>query len=313
MLRWRGLEAVPAGWSRSVVTIGVFDGVHRGHRVIINRAMELARASGHPSVVVPFDPHPSEVVRPGSHPALLTSVRAKADLLEQMGVDAMLVLPFTAELSREGPHEFVHRVLVEGLRASAVVVGESFRFGHKAQGDVAVLAQLGARFGFAAEGVELVRSGDTVYSSTMIRTLVAAGDVVTAALALTREHTVEGVIVRGDQRGRELGYPTANLAPIPHAAVPADGVYAGRILLDGPGDRRRLDAAISIGTNPTFEGRERRVEAYALDPPGDLYGAAVRFAFTTRLRPTLAFSSAEALVERMAVDVAEARAALTGT
>lgn len=309
MQRWRGLDAAPAGWGRSVVTIGVFDGVHRGHRVIIGRAVERARQLGAPSVVVTFDPHPSEVVRPGTHPALLTTTRYKADLLESVGVDVVQVVPFTQELSQWGPERFVHEVLVEGLQAESVVVGENFRFGHRAAGDVVLLAALGSRFGFATEGVPLVRGGagdgGPVYSSTMIRTLVAAGDVATAAVALCREHRVEGTVVRGDQRGRELGYPTANLLPVPHAAVPADGIYAGRLV--GPGGTH--PAAISIGTNPTFAGRERRVEAYVLDFEGDLYGASVGLDFTARLRATERYDDVAALLAQMERDVAATRRA----
>ena len=291
-----------------MVTIGVFDGVHQGHRQIIGRAVERAEAAGQPSVVVTFDPHPSEVVRPGSHPAQLTTTRHKADLLEQIGVSVMQVIPFTLALSRWPPEQFVHEVLVSGLQASRVVVGENFRFGHQAAGDLTLLTQLGRRFGFQTEGVPLLRRPDggesADWSSTLVRTLVAAGDVAAAAVALTREHRVEGLVVRGDQRGRELGYPTANVQPVPHAAVPADGVYAGRLVRSSG---ERLPAAISIGTNPTFEGRERTVEAFVLDWGGDLYGESVALDFTERLRPTLQFSSADELVAQMARDVEDAR------
>ena len=308
MQRWRGLVARPPGWGRSVVTIGVFDGVHLGHRQIVGQAVAAAAAAGQPSVVLTFDPHPSEVVRPGTHPALLTTTRFKAELLEDIGVDVVQVVPFTRELSRWTPEQFVHDLLVEGLQASAVVVGDNFRFGHKAAGDVALLAELGRRFGFSTRGVPLLRSADgaPAYSSTLVRTLVAAGDVVGATQALTREHRVEGLVVRGDRRGRELGYPTANLAPVPHAAVPADGVYAGRLVR---ADGTRLAAAISIGTNPTFDGQERRVEAFVLDWSGDLYGEAVSLDFTIRLRPTLAFDSVDELVLQMGVDVERTRLA----
>lgn len=308
MQRWRGLVARPPGWGRSVVTIGVFDGVHLGHRQIVGQAVAAAAAAGQPSVVLTFDPHPSEVVRPGTHPALLTTTRFKAELLEDIGVDVVQVVPFTRELSRWTPEQFVHDLLVEGLQASVVVVGDNFRFGHKAAGDVALLAELGRRFGFSTRGVPLLRSADgaPAYSSTLVRTLVAAGDVVGATQALTREHRVEGLVVRGDRRGRELGYPTANLAPVPHAAVPADGVYAGRLVR---ADGTRLPAAISIGTNPTFDGQERRVEAFVLDWSGDLYGEAVGLDFTLRLRPTLAFDSVDELVLQMGADVERTRLA----
>jgi riboflavin kinase/FMN adenylyltransferase len=305
--RWRGLDAAPAGWGRSVVTIGTFDGVHLGHRLIISHAVERARAAGLPSVLMTFDPHPSEVVRPGSHPALLTTTRYKAELIEPLGIDVVLVVPFTSELSKWSPERFGHEMLVEKLQASSVVVGDNFTFGHKAAGDVTLLHDLGRRFGFTVEGVPLLGDGDSVWSSTAIRTLVAAGDVAGAAVGLTRDHRVEGLVVRGDQRGRELGYPTANLHPVPHAAVPADGVYAGWLVRSLGNTSIRLPAAISIGTNPTFEGRERRVEAFVLDFSGDLYGESVGFDFTARLRGTETFASVDDLVVQMAIDVAQSR------
>ncbi len=303
MQRWRGIESAPSGWGRCVVTVGVFDGVHRGHQQIIGRAVEKARAIGLPAVVLTFDPHPSEVVRPGSHPAVLTSSRTKAELLERLGVDVMCVLPFTMEFSRLGPEEFVHAVLVEHLHAAAVVVGENFRYGAKAAGDVASLAASGRRFGFTVEGAPLQGAGETTWSSTYVRSCVAAGDVAEAAQVLGREHRVDGVVVRGDQRGREIGYPTANLEPIAWSAVPADGVYAGRLVRGA----QYLPAAISIGTNPTFQGRERRVEAYVLDFTGDLYGDHVGLTFTARLRETLRFDGLEPLLAQMALDVARTR------
>jgi riboflavin kinase/FMN adenylyltransferase len=285
------------------VTIGVFDGVHRGHQQIIGRAVELARAKGVPSVVLTFDPHPSEVVRPGSHPPVLTPQRYKAELLEALGVDVLCVLPFTPEFSRLSPDEFVHEVLVEHLHASAVVVGENFRYGSRAAGDLAALAASGHRFGFSVEGVPLQGTQEATYSSTFVRSLVDAGDVAEAARVLGREHRVEGVVVRGDKRGREIGFPTANLSPQPWSAVPADGIYAGRLVRGA----EQLPAAISIGTNPTFAGRERRVEAYVLDFDGDLYGERVGLSFAARLRETVRFDTVEDLVAQMAKDVERTR------
>ena len=307
MQRWRGVTSAPSGWGRSVVTIGVFDGVHRGHQQLVGGAVETARRLGLPAVAVTFDPHPTEVVRSGSQPAMLTSQRYRADLLERLGVDVVCVLPFTREFSRLDPDEFVHAVLVEGLHAAAVVVGENFRYGHKATGDVATLTDAGRRLGFSVEGVPLLGSDDTTWSSTYVRSSVKAGDVEAAAAALGREHRIEGVVVRGDQRGRELGYPTANVEPLPWSAVPADGVYAGRLVRGG----QELPAAISIGTNPTFDGLERRVEAYVLDFTGDLYGEHVGLSFTARLRDTLRFDGVEPLLVQMAHDVERARE-LTG-
>ncbi len=302
MQRWRGTSSAPAGWGRCVVTIGVFDGVHRGHQEIIGRAVARARELGVPSVVLTFDPHPSEVVRAGSHPAMLTSQRLRADLVEQLGVDVVCVQPFTPAFSRLSAEEFVHEMLVGDLHVAEVIVGENFRYGHKGTGDITSLRADGRRFGFGVRALGLVaRDAGTNFSSTYVRSCVQAGDVESAAGALGREHRVEGVVVRGDQRGRELGYPTANLQVLPHSAVPADGVYAGR-LVRASGET--LPAAISIGTNPTFAGDEQRVEAYVLDFTGDLYGESVAVTFTARLRGTERFDSAEALVAQMAVDVA---------
>jgi riboflavin kinase/FMN adenylyltransferase len=315
MQRWQGLADVPGDWGRSVVTIGVFDGVHRGHQRDVHRAAEIAAACGLPVVVVTFDPHPDEVVRPGSHPPFLSTVRRRGELLAGLGVDAVCVLPFTLGFSRLGPDEFVQAVLVDRLHAARVVVGEDFRFGHRAAGDVALLGELGEKYDFAAEGVPLLADAGETISSTGIRDRLAAGDVAGAARDLGRPHRVEGVVVRGHRRGRSLGFPTANLECPPHTAIPADGIYAGWLLsltADGEEDGR-WPAAISVGPNATFGEAERTVEAYALDRDDlDLYGAHVAIDFEARLRGTARFDSVEALVEQMHRDVAEARTLITG-
>ena len=312
MERWRGVDRIPTKWGRCVVTIGVFDGVHLGHRLIIARAVERARELGVPSVVLTFDPHPMEVVRPGSHPPMLTGQRYKADLVEELGVDVFCVLPFTVDFMRLTAAEFVHAVLVEKLHASAVVVGENFRYGHGGKGTVAALTEDGRRFGFTVEGFPLQGSGDMSWSSTYVRSCVAAGDVTSAAEALGREHRIHGVVVRGDQRGREIGYPTANLEPLPWSAIPSDGIYAGRLVRGQGSKAETLPAAISIGTNPTFAGTERRVEAFVLDFAGDLYGEHVGLSFTARLRDTIRFDGIEPLVAQMAIDVERTRELVTG-
>ncbi|MBB5872293.1 riboflavin kinase/FMN adenylyltransferase [Allocatelliglobosispora scoriae] len=306
MQRWRGADQAPRGWGRSVVTIGVFDGVHRGHQQTIGYAVARAEELGVPSVLVTFDPHPSEVVRPGSHPAMLTSPTRKAELVEQFGIDALCVIPFTQDFSKLPAEAFVHDVLVEQLHASAVVVGENFRFGHKATGDVALLTKLGRSFGFAVEGAPLLTDDGTVFSSTYVRACVAAGDVEAAASALGRAHRLEGVVVRGDQRGREIGFPTANLFTGRFAAIPADGVYAGRLIRAG----QALPAAISVGTNPTFAGTERRVEAYVLDFDGDLYGERLAIDFVAHLRGMLRFDGIDELITAITDDVARTRVIL---
>jgi riboflavin kinase / FMN adenylyltransferase len=308
--RWYGLDEVPADWGPSVVTIGVFDGVHRGHQGIVERAAEAGRELGLPVVAITFDPHPDEVVRPGSHPPFLCSARRRAELLAGLGADAVCVLPFTLEFSRLDPDEFVRTVLVERLHAALVVVGEDFRFGHKAAGDVALLAKLGEKYDFRVEGLPLLGDDGAPISSTSIRHMLEEGDVAAAAKALGRPHRVEGVVVRGHQRGRALGFPTANLETPPHTAIPADGIYAGWLAsLDEDGqEAERWPAAISIGTNPTFGEGERSVEAYALDRTDlDLYGMHAAIDFTARLRGTLRFDSVDALVEQMRRDVEQAR------
>ena len=308
MERWRGLEDVPEGWGRSVVTIGSYDGVHRGHQLIIGRAVERARELGVPSVVVTFDPHPSEVVRPGSHPPLLAAHHRRAELMAQLGVDALLILPFTTEFSQLSPGDFVRTVLVEALGAKLVVEGPNFRFGHRAAGDVEYLSALGLKYDYQVEVIDLymrgAAGGGEPFSSTLVRRLVAEGDVTGAMEILGRPHRVEGVVVRGAQRGRELGYPTANVETLPHSAIPADGVYAGWLVVDG----ESMPAAISVGTNPTFDGTQRTVEAYAIDRVGlDLYGLHVAVDFFAFLRGQEKFDSVDALLERMAIDVKRAR------
>jgi riboflavin kinase/FMN adenylyltransferase len=321
VLRWRGLEATPPDLGRTVVTIGMYDGVHRGHQHLISTAVARARAMGRPALLLTFDPHPSEVVRPGSHPAILTSADRKAELVAELGVDGMCVLPFTPEFSRLTPGEFTHTVLVEHLYAAQVVVGRNFTYGHKAAGTVDTLTAEGRRFGFGVEGVDLTSvgsapdlsgNGEVTISSTYIRACVAAGDMSSAALALGRPHRVDGVVVRGDRRGRELGYPTANVESPAHTAVPADGVYAGQLVLrDHTGaSLGRHPAAISVGSNPTFAGARRTVEAYLLDFDGDLYGEHVGVEFVERLRPMLVFAGVPELLVAMGDDVARTRAVL---
>lgn len=317
-MRFDSLEA-PAGAASSVACIGVFDGVHRGHRAIVTAARREAAASGARVVAVTFDPHPSAVVRPDTQPLMLSTVNHRVALLHEAGADDVLVLPFTSDMASWTPAEFVERVLVRRLAVTGVVVGEGFRFGHRAAGDVALMQKLGAEHGFTVTALSLEHAqvvdhgdaGDVAWSSTYVRQCVLEGDVAEATRALTRPHRVEGIVVHGDHRGRELGYPTANLDPVEHAAVPADGVYAGWLVRRLDADEQRLPAAISIGTNPTFDGAERRVEAYVLDHTGlDLYDEHVALDFVERLRPTLRFDGIEPLLAQMAQDVIQTRAHL---
>ncbi|WP_241384288.1 bifunctional riboflavin kinase/FAD synthetase [Rhodococcus sp. CH91] len=317
MQRWRGLDEIPADWGRCVLTIGVFDGVHRGHQQLIARAVEAARARGVPAVLMTFDPHPMEVVRPGSHPAQLTTLARRAELAEQLGIDVFCVMPFTPEFMKLSPERYAHEILVERLHVAEVVVGENFTFGKKAAGNVDMLRAIGERIGFAVRGLTLVAEHAVTFSSTYIRSCVDAGDVAAAADALGRPHRVEGVVVHGDGRGRGLGFPTANVAPPIYAAIPADGVYAAWFTVldsgspvEGMTAGQRYRAAVSVGTNPTFSGRKRTVEAFVLDEKADLYGQHVAVDFVERLRGMEKFDSVEALISAMHRDADRAREVL---
>ncbi len=301
---WRSLDEIPAGFGPSVVVIGNFDGVHRGHVHVLRTA--AAEANGRHVVAITFDPHPMAVLRPEHAPSMLTGVEDRAGLLAAAGADAVFALPFSREVAAWTPDEFIDRVLVSGLGAAVVVVGANFRFGARASGDVASLRSHG---GFEVIAVPL-EGGPQVWSSTYIRQCLAAGDVEGAAEALGRDYAVSGLVVKGDQRGRELGYPTANV-PVGEVAVPADGVYAGWLTRADTGER--FPAAISVGTNPTFAGqRERRVEAYALDRDDlELYGVRVEIAFHARIRGMVAFDGVEALIDTMRGDVERTRELLT--
>jgi len=297
----RGLEAVPPG--PSVVAIGFFDGVHRGHQTIIRRAVRAGQASGVRSAVVTFDRHPMEVVNPGSQPKLLMTLARRAGTLAEQGVDLVVVMPFDDDVRHLSPEGFVDHVLVDPLQAQRVVVGANFRFGHRAAGDVATLSHLGPSRGFDAEGVTLLELDGVVISSTEIRGAVEQGDVALAARMLGRPPSIDGVVVRGNQRGAGLGYPTANVQVDARLAVPARGIYAGEFTLDG--DRR--PCVTNVGVNPTFGGQELRVEAHLLDFDGDLYGREVSVDFRHRIRDEEKFDSVEQLVAQIDADAAEAR------
>jgi riboflavin kinase/FMN adenylyltransferase len=307
---WRTVADLPADVGPTVVVIGNFDGVHRGHRSVIGRARALADERGIALVAVTFDPHPMAVLRPEHAPSMLTSLHERALLLAECGVDHVFALPFSREIAAWTPDEFVDRILVDGLRAAVVVVGANFRYGSRASGDVATLRASGEQRGFDVEGMPL-DGGPQVWSSTYIRTCLTTGDVAGAAEALGRLYAVRGVVVEGDRRGRELGYPTANVPLPPGKAAPADGVYAGWLTRADTGER--YPAAISVGTNPTFAGeRDRRVEAYALDRDDlELYGVEVEIAFVDLLRGMVRFDGIGPLLATMADDVRRTRELLT--
>ncbi len=300
----------------SAVTIGAYDGVHLGHRALLAELGARGRRQGLTVVVVTFDRHPATVVRPESAPLLLCDLDQKLELLEAAGVDRVVVVPFTTVRANETAEDFVSSILVEGLGARLVVVGEDFHFGHGRKGNVALLAELGREAGFAVEGVTL--STDTgvsglppePVSSTRIRSLVTAGQVESAAVMLGRPHQVRGPVVHGDHRGgAELGYPTANVDVPDGICMPSPGIYAG--WYERP-DGSRWEAAISVGRRPTFYGADGAllVEAFLLEFTGDLYGEEARVSFVARLRDELAFDSVEALIEQMGRDVVSTRRSL---
>lgn len=306
MRTFKGLDAVPAHFGPSAVTIGKFDGVHRGHRAVIRRIREIASEHDLRAVVVTFDRNPLELLAPDKCPPALVSVRQKLELLATTGLDATLLLPFDRALASVPATEFVERVLVDTLDAKAVLVGHDFRYGARGAGDVALLRDLGAKFGFTVEVIEDVASENAArrVSSTWIRELLAEGDVRQATAMLGHTPTVSGIVVHGAKRGRGLGYPTANLSPESEGLIPADGVYAGWLTDAGT----RYPAAISVGDNPTFEGvAKKQVEAYVLDREIDLYDHLVDVEFVERLRGMVAFTSIPDLIEQMRSDVDRAR------
>jgi len=287
-----------------VVTVGVFDGVHAGHLALLGEARRIADDRGARLVAASFDPHPASVLRAGDFLGLLTSPSYRTKLLKAAGVDAVEFLEFNDNLRRLTPDEFVDEILVTQLQADVIVVGSNFRFGNKAAGDVSVLQALATKFGFEVEGVAL--KGDTsAWSSTRIRKEILAGDVAAARKLLGRPHRLSGEVIYGDQRGRELGFPTANLSVAPGVIIPADGVYAGLLTTND----EVLPAAISIGTNPTFaDVLTRRVEAYVLDRTDlKLYGQQIDLDFLGHIRGMQAFSSVDELIVAMNADVATAR------
>jgi riboflavin kinase/FMN adenylyltransferase len=307
--RLDGLAALPADLGGAVVTVGMFDGVHRGHRALLDRVAAEAAARRVPAAAVTFDRHPLAVLRPGSEPPLLTTLDRKVELLGDAGMRVVLVLEFTRELSEVGAEAFATQVLFDGLAARAVVVGENFRFGHKAAGDPALLAGLGRPRGIEVVAVPLQTADDEVVSSTRVRAELAAGDVAAAAASLGRPHAVEGVVVAGDGRGRPLlGIPTANPDIAAGIAIPADGVYAGHLTDAADGVVR--PAAISVGTNPQF-GTDRRVEAHVLDFDGDLYGHRVSVSFAHHLRDQATFADLDELIAQIRADVDQTRRLLS--
>lgn len=311
MLRWTDLSQIPAGYGPCVVTLGNFDGVHRGHQAVLATVVEIARSQGATSVAVTFDPHPLAVLRPDQAPAGITDLEHRLELMAATGLDATLVLEFTREFAQLTPDEFVKQVFVDALGAAVLVVGKDTRFGVRNSGDVQTLRELGQAHGFEVRTLEDVGDGAR-WSSSQVRASIASGDVAAAAEVLGRPHRVSGVVVHGEHRGRELGFPTANLSQDSAGTIPLDGVYAGWLVrLEGAVAGDRLPAAISVGLNPTFADVTRTVEAYVLDRTDlELYGERVAIEFVQRLRSNDKFDSIEALLVQMSADVERSRAVL---
>jgi riboflavin kinase/FMN adenylyltransferase len=305
---FRSLDEVPHDFGPSAVTIGKFDGVHSGHRAVIATLDEVADAQDLTPTVITFDRNPLELLAPEKCPPALTGIDQKLDLLAGTGVAATLLLTFDRHTADLSPEAFVESILVDRLHARVVLVGADFRFGARGAGDVAKLEQLGEKFGFVVRLIDDVRpEGDRRVSSTWIRELLADGDVAHAARLLGHIPSVRGIVVHGAARGRELGYPTANLSPESEGLIPQDGVYAGWLTDEGV----RYPAAISVGNNPTFEGvPQKQVEAYVLDEDLDLYDHRVEIAFVERIRGMVAFSGIDPLIAQIAADVERARAIL---
>lgn len=302
----RVLDGLWSGWEvaqrPTSTTIGVLDGVHRGHRELLARLDPAMNRT-----VLTFDPHPVEVLRPGTPPRLLTTIEERVALLGEIGVQTVGVLDLN-EIKYLEAGDFVRDVLVAGLGIGHLVVGEDFRFGRDRTGDVGLLTRLGAELGFRVDTIPLVARDGVPVSSSRIRALVETGDVATAGDLLGSWFKIESEVVHGDERGRELGFPTANLRPPERKVVPATGVYSCFAIVDGV----RHDAAVNVGVRPTFGGGELLVEAHILDFAADLYGRRLNLEFVDYTRPELAFPGAEELVARMGEDVAETREVLAG-
>ena len=307
-----GRDSLAAGGPRSAIAIGTFDGLHIGHRALIQKMLEHARSNELASTVLTWDRHPAATLRPDKAPPQLATPERKVELIEQTGVDQLVVLEFDETLSKWSPEEFVQKILVERLTAASVLVGSGWRFGHKAVGDVALLTELGKELGFSVHGLDLSEVGGEPASSTRVRKALAAGDLDLVRALLGRPFDVDGLVTTGEGRGTGLGWPTANLAITDGFAHPPRGIYAGRARVD----HDWWPTAISVGVNPTFGGEPGRtpirVEAFLIDYSGDLYDKSLRIEFHHRLRDELKFESIDELTEQIARDVDETRRLIGG-
>ena len=324
MFYWRDVGSVPEDFGPSVLTLGNFDGVHRGHQRVVQQVLDAARERSAAAVVVSFDPHPAQVHRPDTAPELIMGLDDRVETLAETGIDGLLMMNYTLDLASNTPEEFVERVFVRTLRAKAVVIGHDVRFGRGNSGDLDTMRQLGQELGFEVIAIDdfgarcpqdaTHADGDRRWSSTWVREALEAGEVDVAARVLGRHHRMRGEVVHGAARGRDLGYPTANLADSAEGFIPADGIYAGW-LVDEAGTR--WPSAISVGSNPTFDGVDRQVEAHVINRPlervedFDLYGQKVVVEFVEHLRGQVTYRGPEALIEQMKLDVDRARGLLS--
>ncbi len=310
MILYEGLEKIPAPFAATTVAIGTFDGVHVGHQAIIRTAVEDARTHGRPALVFTFDRHPAELLRPTEAPPYITTPRQRNRLIEQLGVDILVIAHFDTALANLGHEEFVERILVGLCGAKAVVEGRDFCFGKGRAGNLAYLLSVQAHYGFEVHAVDPVFVNGLPASSTRVRKCLRLGDIAEAEAVLGHPFWLEGRVVPGQRLGRKLGYPTANLVPTYRQVVPADGIYAVWVLVPQGGDL--LPGVCSIGERPTVEGAGRAIEVYLFDFEGDLYDQILEVRFVRQLRNEERFDSLDALQAQMARDVAEAREVLMG-
>jgi riboflavin kinase/FMN adenylyltransferase len=299
---YRHLDELPERFRGGVVSIGNFDGVHVGHARIVERLLDLARRQDGRAVILTFDPHPARLLRPRQAPTPLSWTERKAQVLHELGVDAVVAYPTDQALLRLTAGEFFDRIILAQLCARGLVEGQNFFFGHDRGGNIEVLGQFCRRSGIPLEVVEAAQIDGQVVSSSRVRTLIAAGAVAEAARLLTRPYRIRGTVIHGRGRGNKLGYPTANVGGI-DTLLPGEGIYAGQAWIDG----RSCATAMSLGNNPTFDESEKKVEAFLLDYHADLYGRPIEIDFLARLRDIRRFDSADRLVDQMALDVQETR------
>lgn len=304
---YKGLEQLPRRRPASILSVGNFDGVHRGHLATFRRMFRHSTRLDAATTVLTFDPHPQEVLH-GEAPARLVTLERKLELLDEVGIDQTVIITFDKALSQVEPEDFIARVLVKELRAKMIVAGANWRFGRMARGDATMLRHLGGQLGFTFEPVRLIEFQGRRVTSTQIRHAIGEGDLAWGNRALGRPFQLPGKVVLGAGRGKELGFPTANLQIEPSMCIPAIGIYAGYLLISS----LRLQAAISVGTNPTFGENPLSVEAFALDFEGDLYGMEVELEFNARIRDEMTFPDEKSLVEAVEGDVASVRRLLRG-